>query len=197
MILINDKFKEFSTTKCDDIDLEAGEKLAAELFKHLNKSKSGVGLAAPQIGELKRVCVINVKYPMYLINPRIVKSEGEIVFYEGCLSYPNQAIRTKRFTNITVEADNFEGNSMDFTVGNDLDTLECVAVQHEIDHLNGVLMFDRQVELKPVVAKKKIGRNELVTITNNNDNSTKILKYKKAMPLLNTGEWVFTNMETT
>ena len=66
------------------------------------------------------------------------------------------------------------------------DALECACIQHEIDHLDGITMFDRQFIPKPIIRKsEKIGRNEKVKIKNGSE--TKVLKYKKAEPLLKTG----------
>ncbi len=192
MILTGSKFEEIGKKVCTKIDLESGEELSAKLFKELSKAKNGIGLSAPQIGESKRVCVVNVKYPINFINPKITESEGEIVYVEGCLSYPDMGVRTKRFTRIVVEADNFD-EPTEFKVGDDYDTLECICIQHEIDHLDGILMFDRFTKLEPIVSKTKIGRNEIVSITNNEE--IKTLKYKKALPLLNSGDWQFTNSE--
>ena len=72
---------------CEEIkDYEEAEKIAATLLKELTASKKGIGLAANQIGINKRVCVVNVKEPLVLINPKIVdKSEETFVFTEGCL----------------------------------------------------------------------------------------------------------------
>ena len=69
----------------------------------------------------------------------------------------------------------------------ELRLLEAVCVQHEIDHLNGITIYDREIKLEPTKAKKKIGRNDNVTI--HKDGQTKVLKYKKAQNLLNQG-WV-------
>ena len=166
-----------------------GEEIAAKLLKELTISKNGIGLAANQIGIQKRVCVINVKEePVVLINPKIVdKSKETFIFPEGCLSFPNKHVRTKRNVEITVEADNHESKLMFSADSKDLkDALECACIQHEIDHLDGITMFDRQFIPKPIVRKsKKIGRNEKVKITNGSE--TKMLKYKKAEPLLESG----------
>ena len=79
-------------TICEEVlSVEEGEEIGAQLLKELTKSKNGIGLAANQIGINKRVCVVNVKEPLVLINPKIVeKSEEEFIFPEGCLSFPNQ-----------------------------------------------------------------------------------------------------------
>ena len=166
-----------------------GEDIAKRLLEELSNSKNGIGLAANQIGINKRVCVINVKEePLILINPEIIeRSKETFVFPEGCLSFPNKHVRTIRNTSIKVKADNhneeltFSADSKDYK-----DAFECACVQHEIDHLDGITMFDRQFIPKPIVRKsKKIGRNEKVKITNGSE--TKMLKYKKAEPLLESG----------
>ena len=99
-------------------------------------------------------------------------------------------MRTLRHTSVTVKADNhdkelsFTANSKDVK-----DAFECVCVQHEIDHLDGITMFDREFKQEPIVkgvnAPKKIGRNEKVTITKGTE--SKVLKYKKAEPMLGDG----------
>tara|TARA_B100001123_G_scaffold438625_1_gene573783 strand:- start:2241 stop:2846 length:606 start_codon:yes stop_codon:yes gene_type:complete len=180
--------------KCENVSsIEEGEKIAAELLKELSNSKTGVGLAANQIGINKRVCVVNITEPLYFINPRIVETDGEIIFNEGCLSFPNRVIRTKRAESVTIECDNMgkvqfgPGNS-----GNDeedyLKQMEAVCVQHEIDHLDGLTMFDKEFKQAPIVREgKKYGRNEKIVIEKNSEKMT--LKYKKAEPFLSDG-WV-------
>ena len=166
-----------------------GEDIAKRLLDELTNSKNGIGLAANQIGINKRVCVINVKEePLILINPEIIeRSEETFVFPEGCLSFPNKHVRTLRNTSIKVKADNhdeeltFSANSEDFK-----DAFECACVQHEIDHLDGITMFDREFKQEPIKREdKKIGRNEKIKITNGYE--IKTLKYKKAESLLSDG----------
>ena len=188
-MIIKDKNK--LTTPCEVVSLKEGEDIAANLLQELRQSESGIGLAANQIGINKRVCVINVKEPLVLINPKIVeKSKEQFVFPEGCLSFPNDKVKTIRYESIVVEADNHEGqlsfnaNSKDIN-----DAFECVCVQHEIDHLDGITMFEREFKAEPLVRGKnapvKIGRNEKVTITKGKE--SKVLKYKKAEPMLEDG----------
>lgn len=176
-------------TLCEEVSsVEEGEEIGAKLLNELTESKNGVGLAANQIGINKRVCVINVKEPIVLINPKIVDtSEETFVFPEGCLSFPNKHVRTTRFVEVTVEADNHEGK-LSFSADSDdiNDAFECACVQHELDHLDGIIMFDREWKQEPIRVEKKIGRNEKVTITDGTE--TKTLKYKKAQPLLES-EW--------
>ena len=175
---------------CEEVKtIKEGEEIGAQLLKELTESKNGIGLAANQIGIDKRVCVINVKEPIILINPRIVeRSEETFVFPEGCLSFPNMHVRTKRNVSVTVEADN-HNSKMVFTANSDKidDAFETACVQHEIDHLDGITMFDRSVVAQPYKAPEKIGRNERVTITDGKE--TKELKWKKAQPLVESGKW--------
>ena len=164
-----------------------GEDIAKRLLEELSNSKNGIGLAANQIGINKRVCVINVKEePLILINPEIIeRSKETFVFPEGCLSFPNKHVRTIRNTSIKVKADNhdeeltFSVNSKDYK-----DAFECACVQHEIDHLDGITMFDREFKQEPIKVNK-IGRNEKVTITKGSE--SKVIKYKKVQPLLEAG----------
>ena len=126
---------------CEEVGIEEGNEIADVLLNSL--PEHGVGIAANQIGIQKNVCLVNVDKPIVLINPKVVKAEGTIHFAEGCLSFPDATVLTERFTSVTVIADNHE-EPLNFTEEN---LLECVCVQHEIDHLNGVTMFDR--EYKP------------------------------------------------
>ena len=177
-------------TLCEEVKtVEEGEKIGAQLLKELTESENGIGLAANQIGINKRVCVINVKEPLVLINPRITeKSEETFIFPEGCLSFPNKHIRTKRNISVTVEADNHKGKLVFTAESSDVnDAFETACVQHEIDHLDGITMFDRQHIQEPYKATKTPGRNERVTITDGKD--TKELKWKKAQPLVESGDW--------
>ena len=177
-------------TLCEEVKtIEEGEKIGAQLLKELTESESGIGLAANQIGINKRVCVINVKEPLVLINPRITeKSEETFIFPEGCLSFPNKHVRTKRNVSVTVETDNHKGKMIFTAESKDVnDAFETACVQHEIDHLDGITMFDRQHIQEPYQATKTPGRNERVTITDGKD--TKELKWKKAQPLVESGDW--------
>ena len=189
MILANKQFSKYSKIACDDVSIEEGEKIAADLLNELTVSKNGMGLAAPQMGITKNVCVVNVKEPIVLINPKIIdKSEETFVFPEGCLSYPDEKVKTKRHTQITVEADNHEGKLIFSAESKDItDAFECTCVQHEIDHLNGITMFDREFKLVPIKTDKKYGRNEKVQITNGEE--IKEIKSKKAQQFINSGAW--------
>ena len=151
-----------------------------------------------------QVAVVNVREPLVLINPKIVSKETEIPFYEGCLSYPGKGVHTKRYRDVIISTEqsesdwyftgaeeNSDGKSV-WDKGNmnqdrENRLLEAVCIQHEIDHLNGITIHNREMKLEPTKVEKKIGRNELVTIKKGD--AVKVLKYKKAQPLLNQG-WV-------
>ena len=169
------------------VTVEEGYEIARELFQILNKRGDGIGLAANQVGIDASVAVVNVKEPIVLINPKIVKKEQETRYYEGCLSFPKKGCHTKRYKIVEVKVDNMESN-MTFGAGDtDLDLLESVCVQHEIDHLNGMRILDRAMELTIRREKPKIGRNQLVTIKKDDEEQT--LKYKKIQKYLDDG-WI-------
>ena len=190
-MIIEDKTK--LEIKCSPVSVKEGEEIGVRLLHELRQSENGIGLAANQIGINKRVCVINVKEPLVLINPKIVeKSKEQFVFPEGCLSFPDSKIKTQRHQDIVVEADNHKGKLSFSANSKDInDAFECVCVQHEIDHLDGITMFDREFRQEPMVrgenAPKKIGRNEKVTITKGSE--SKVLKYKKVESMLEDG-WI-------
>ena len=178
------------TTPTKKTDLETAQKIAVDLFKTLNK-EGGLGLSANQIGEDKSVCVVNVTEPFFLLNPKIIKKEKEIVYREGCLSIPDKMVRTDRYEKIWVEADNVDdtmvfGPEKDNQVDNDVLVLEAVCVQHEIDHLNGLTIFDREyIPEQYRRTERKYGRNEKVIISKGKETLT--LKYKKSIPYLEKG----------
>ena len=125
--------------------VEEREKIGRLLLSALEKAEGGVGLAANQIGLDYQVCVVNVEKPIILVNPRITGKFEKIYFTEACLSFPGDYILTERYGNIAVKADNHP-ETLFFDKKKNV--LECVCVQHEIDHLNGVVMHDRQPKEK-------------------------------------------------
>ena len=171
--------------KCEPVaTIREGEDISAKLFNELINSKvGGIGLAANQIGINKRVCVVNVKEPLAFINPIIKKLDGEVIVPESCLSFPKKMITTKRARWVTIESDN-HGTVVLGSDRDDESLLESVCAQHEIDHLDGITMFDRRF-VRPPIRSYKIGRNEKVTITKGDE--SKVIKYKKAQSLLEDG----------
>ena len=184
--------------------MEEGNKIATELFEILSKRKDGIGLAANQVGIDAAVAVVNVREPLILINPKVIDVWDEVPYYEGCLSYKGKGINTKRYKNVVITTEQEKGElyfsgaenpsdgrgsweeSQSKKEDTELRLLEAVCVQHEIDHLNGMTILDRQA-ITTIVNKEKYGRNEMVMITDGKE--TKDLKYKKAKPLIDSGEW--------
>ncbi|MGE5371870.1 MAG: peptide deformylase [Solirubrobacterales bacterium] len=103
-------------------------------------SNDGVGLAAPQIGVSKRIIVVHVEDTLLeLVNPEIIEGEGEADGIEGCLSVPGVRGKVKRMEKITVTGLNRDGEA----VSHDVEGMLARVVQHEVDHLDGVLFVDR------------------------------------------------------
>lgn len=178
---------------CKNVSLEEGETIAKDLWKVLAKHGDGIGLAANQVGIMKRVCVVSIKglKPIVLINPKIIKLEDQIIFpFDGCLSFPGIEITTQRHIWCTVETDNigtvmFGSSGIEEPTWKDPHLWESIAVQHEIDHLDGITMFDREFKNIPIQNKKKYGRNEKVTIKKGT--KEQVMKYKKVDKLLKEG----------
>jgi len=131
--------------------IQQGKVLGARLLEILINENDAVGLAANQVGVDAAVCVVNVERPVVLINPRITAKFGKSFFQEACLSFPGDYVLTGRWTNIMVVADNHI-KGIDFSF--EKSALECVCVQHEIDHLNGITMFERAVDMERLNGKK-------------------------------------------
>lgn len=105
---------------------------------------NGVGLAAPQVGILRRVIVIDVgDGPIKIINPEIIEEEGEIIDMEGCLSIPSKSGRVKRPERVKIKYLNVEGKET-YLEGTGL---LARAICHEIDHLDGILYTDLAIEM--------------------------------------------------
>ena len=123
----------------------------------------GVGLAAPQIGVRRRVVVIDVGQGVIeLINPRIVDAQGSQCDKEGCLSIPDYSGYVRRPAKVKVEAQNRHGESFEI----EGEELLAVALNHEIDHLDGILFTDKEVEpteeeLAILEAKREAMRKEM------------------------------------
>ena len=143
---------------------EVARKLRAAIEQHNKRTRKqvragkirsaslGVGLAAPQIGIRKRVCLVYVnELPLVLINPVIVAhSHVRIPFKEGCLSFPGKAVDTWRYIWVTIQT----MNHGEITLGptdpssvNETSLLKSVVTQHEIDHLDGILFFERKEDV--------------------------------------------------
>lgn len=113
----------------------------------------GVGIAAPQVGILKRIIIVDVgDGPLELINPEIIEESGEQIDEEGCLSIPGYACNVKRPEFVKVKALNRSGSYFE----SEGSGLFARAICHEIDHLNGVMIVDKKSEDIDITSKESI-----------------------------------------
>ena len=119
---------------------------------------SGVGLAALQVGVPKRIILVDGEEDglIVLINPMIIKSEGEVVAEEGCLSVPDIYSQVKRSSKITIKALNENGDPIEITE----EGLIARALQHEIDHLDGILFIDRIGRMERQILLNKLKKKK-------------------------------------
>ncbi len=119
----------------------------------------GIGLAAPQVGESLKLIVVDITKDkegkrdfMAMVNPEITRKEGHQLDEEGCLSVPDLTSKVRRFKRIAVSYQDLAGNS------HELETEDrfAVVLQHEIDHINGILFIDHLSPLKRALYKKKV-----------------------------------------
>jgi peptide deformylase len=163
--------------KLRKVSIDEGLHIAKDLFNILTDRKDGIGLSANQVGIDAAVAVVNIREPLILINPVIKEQWDEIPFYEGCLSYPKKGVHTKRYRNVIIHTEQEESDwyfsgaespsegkgtweTTEQKQANELRLLESICVQHEIDHLHGKNIMDREDKLEPIQGKKKIGRND-------------------------------------
>lgn len=126
--------------------------LITDMFYTMLVNK-GLGLAAPQVGVLKRILVMNVTAPVILINPIIIEqSKTTTKTNEGCLSTPDVFADVTRPSKVTVAAQNELGEPVVL----EIDGFQAAVVQHEIDHLNGKLFIDRLGTVSKMVVKEKL-----------------------------------------
>ena len=125
----------------DEIKISKKTDFTINEMMRIMRKAHGIGLAAPQVGLSQRLIVIAPPdyKPTALINPKIIKAEGEQIGQEGCLSIPGLYGDVKRFEYVEVEAIDRKGRELIF----ELDGLAARVVQHEIDHLDGILFIDK------------------------------------------------------
>lgn len=123
------------------------KELIKDMFETMDEAP-GVGLAAPQVGILKRVIVVDDREEadrkrMYMINPVITHKEGKAVDLEGCLSVPLKQGTVERATNIDVEYMDIDGNKKSLKAYDFFARI----IQHEVDHLEGILFTDKAIDI--------------------------------------------------
>lgn len=145
--------------QCEPIELfdEELKQLAQDMAETMY-GDNGIGLAAPQVGVSKRLIVLDITGAEYkadlrmLVNPKVTKRVGECDSEEGCLSVPNMRTLVKRSEEVVVEAQDLEGKPVRI----EADGLLAICLQHEIDHLDGVLILDRISRLKKSLYDRKV-----------------------------------------
>jgi len=151
------------STPCAAVEMfdEALARLVEDLTDTMRGGPGSVGVAAPQIGEMVRVTVVDTsghrKFGgesqgfFALVNPRIVSREGEREGREGCMSLPDFTANVRRAQTVTIEFQDIHGEPRTLVC----DDFEAVAMQHEIDHLNGILFLDRVANLQTDIFPRK------------------------------------------
>ena len=135
--------------------------LVDDLLDTMHAGPGSVGVAAPQIGVTLRVCVVDVTASRHgkdnnhgqlcMINPEIVAREGSAIMREGCMSVPDYTGDVERATAITVRFTEPDGSPHEIAASG----FEAVAIQHEMDHLDGILFLDRIMSIKTGLFRRK------------------------------------------
>ena len=161
ILTVPDPILRKKSLQVDKVDKEI-KKLMDDMLETMYKAP-GIGLAAVQIGVLKRVVVMDIsretdkKEPMYFVNPEIVwKSNEKVTYEEGCLSIPNQFANIERSEKCTVKYLDYFGAEKEIQA----EGLLATCIQHEIDHLNGILYIDYLSKLKKDIIVKKLLKNK-------------------------------------
>lgn len=150
-------------------------------------AQNGVGLAAPQIGENVRVFVIDVSTgneplnPRVFINPKIIKKSGACISHEGCLSFPEAYTDVKRYEYVMVKA--LDTNGRSFVLEAKDGSLLARCIQHEFDHLDGVLFVDHSInrfEAEEVLKKYNLPPLQIDKLIDEPELTEKINELKKA-----------------
>jgi peptide deformylase len=177
-------------------------KLADDMLETMYDAP-GVGLAANQVGILERILVIDTDYemedleegdvtpegsevvdgsviknkkPIIVINPQIIHREGSILFCEGCLSVPEYTAEVKRAEKIKIEYQDIDGTTKTMA----LEGLAAIAIQHEIDHLDGKLFIDRLSPIKKELVKKKLKKERTEREIEGHPDPELVLRKKKS-----------------
>ena len=139
---IGDPVLRTEAKKIDEVNKSIND-LIDNMFETMY-AEDGVGLTGPQVGILKRVAVVDIREgnKVVLINPEIIEKDGKAIMEEGCLSIPGRTGDVVRAENIKVRSLNRKGEEIEFKA----EGFEARAIQHELDHLNGVLFVDKVIE---------------------------------------------------
>ena len=143
----------------ENIDDELS-KFVFDLEETMRAGPPSVGIAAPQVGRFERIVIIDVSSKpeipnhgkLILINPKIILKQGSVVGREGCLSVPGYTGNVMRAEVVTLQALNLVGKTLDY----EMEGFEARAIQHEIDHLDGLLFLDRLVSRRSSLFRRKV-----------------------------------------
>ena len=146
-----------SPVKSIDDDLS---KFIFDLEETMRAGPPSVGIAAPQVGRFERIVIIDVsskpKIPnhgkLILINPKIISKQGSVIGREGCLSVPDYTGNVMRAEEVTLQALNIVGKTLNYQ----MEGFEARAIIHEIDHLDGLLFLDRLVSRRSSLFRRKV-----------------------------------------
>ncbi|MGS0674583.1 peptide deformylase [Shewanella sp. 0m-4] len=137
-------------------DIESVQGFIDDLIETMYDTDDGIGLAATQVGSLHAILVIDLSeerdQPVVLINPEIIESRGSYQGEEGCLSIPGYRAKVNRHEGVKVSALDRHGKTFEI----DTDEFLAIVLQHEMDHLNGVVFTDHLSMLKQQIALKKV-----------------------------------------
>jgi len=157
IVKYGDPVLETPAARIAEFDTPELNQLVADMFETMYSAK-GLGLAAPQVGISQRLTVIDTSQgedeskKLVLINPEIITREGSQVGEEGCLSIPGFREQVKRANKVKLRAQNAKGETLE----HEGEELLARAIQHEIDHLNGVLFLSHLSPLKRDLIRRKI-----------------------------------------
>ena len=143
----------------ENID-DALSKFVFDLEETMRAGPPSVGIAASQVGRFERIVIIDVSSKpetpnhgkLILINPKIILKQGSVVGREGCLSVPDYTGNVMRAEVVTLQALNLVGKTLDYK----MEGFEARAIQHEIDHLDGLLFLDRLVSRRSSLFRRKV-----------------------------------------
>jgi len=150
--------------KCEPLEKVDNEirKLMKDMIETMYKAP-GIGLAAIQIGILKRIVVIDIekeeekKNPLFFVNPEIIyRSKNTSIYEEGCLSLPGQFAEIERPSECTLRYIDYDGKEQELKA----EGLLATCIQHEVDHLNGILFIDYLSKLKKDMIIKKLVKHK-------------------------------------
>lgn len=148
----------------DDVTDDVRE-LINRLTQSMEHGPGGVGIAAPQLGELVRLVIVDCSLAAHpcknhgrlvMLNPEIIEKSGKVMGREGCLSVPSWVATVPRARKITVSYLDENGAAQELTTSN----FEARVIQHEIDHLDGILFIDRVVSARDIVRRMAGGQSE-------------------------------------